>query len=153
LEIGCEFRSSQHTALRLLLWGDRWIWADARSLTKGDGWTWHFTHEGRAVGGLTGRQIAEALEASLAASSPVHSNQAEMLEQVWRPILVPGPPAANWALTPPAAVLTQPQTTEIFLALQGARRLRRPAKHEFPGGMCSAIEELLVDHWERLNFQ
>lgn len=95
LEIGCEFRSSQHTALRLFLWGDRWIWVDARSLKKGDGWTWHFTHEGRAVGGLTGRQIVEALEASIAASSPVHNNHTELLEQVWRPILALGPRAAT----------------------------------------------------------
>lgn len=95
LEIGCEFHSSQHTALRLFLWGDRWIWVDARSLKKGDGWTWHFTHEGRAVGGLTGRQIVEALEASISASSPAHGNHAELLEQVWHPILALGPRAAT----------------------------------------------------------
>jgi len=95
LEIECEFRSPQHTALRLFLWGDRWIWVDARSLKKGDGWTWQFNREGRAVGGLTGRRIIEALEASIAASSPVNSDNAKLLQDVWQPILALGPRAAT----------------------------------------------------------
>ena len=42
-------RSTRSTATRLYLWEDRWIWIDAREMSRAQ-WLWSYQFEGRTRG-------------------------------------------------------------------------------------------------------
>lgn len=79
------------TNLRLFVWEDRWVFVDARTPMKGDGWAWESTHEGRLTAG-DAQVLVNALEASIAAASGQSSDE---FERVWKPLLATGPRLAR----------------------------------------------------------
>lgn len=83
LEIACT-----GPALRLFLWDDRWVFVDARTLAKHQGWTWEFTYQGRLAGGVDARRLVAALEETIEA---VTFQSTARLEQLWKPLLASGP--------------------------------------------------------------
>ena len=91
LEITCALYFARDTSVRLFAWQDRWLWVDARSFQKSEGWIWQFTARGRAIGGLDGRSLVAALEASIAASSQVNEENAALLQSIWQRVLAVGP--------------------------------------------------------------
>ena len=92
LEVDCTLLTPCSTTARLFVWEDRWVWVDARSVNEGKrGWAWQFTTQGRATGGLDGRKLVEVFEASIAAASRVHDDNAQILRDMWKPLLAAGP--------------------------------------------------------------
>ena len=95
IEIDCIVTRSPTTSVRLFVWQDRWCWVDARSRIKLQPWTWQFTYQGLLVGGIAARELVVALEESLFAASPVQSDHAGHLLEIWQPILARGPRPAD----------------------------------------------------------
>lgn len=96
LEVECGLPGRERTTVRLFVWEDRWVWVDARSMVdRKQGWAWEFSAEGRAAGGADGRRLVEALEASIAAASPVEDDNAAILRGLWKPLLAAGPSLAR----------------------------------------------------------
>jgi hypothetical protein len=91
LEIECITLHPRPTKVRVFVWEDRWVWVDARSRVGSKGWAWEFTTQGRAAGGVDGRGLVQALEASISAASPVEPDNAGALGAVWEPVLAAGP--------------------------------------------------------------
>lgn len=89
IEVECPISRAPNTSLRFDLWHDRWCRIDARSSRKGKGWAWEFSSEGRPL--LSAAGIVAALEASIAAASPVETAPAERLEEIWKLIMARGP--------------------------------------------------------------
>jgi hypothetical protein len=76
--------------LRLHVWGDRWVWVDARRQSKA-GWVWEFTMDGRFISPQGARDLVARAEATISAS---HLPQAELLttmSSLWSKCLASGP--------------------------------------------------------------
>lgn len=73
--------------LRVFVWEDRWVFVDARTPTKREGWSWESTHEGRLIGG-DAEVLVSALEASIDAA---RSQSSDDLSRLWKSLLASGP--------------------------------------------------------------
>jgi hypothetical protein len=73
--------------LRLHAWPDRYLWVDTRPLktTKGVGWSWEWTAEGRYASGSETNPIIDAVEETMAGEG------ADAFDRIWRPLLASGP--------------------------------------------------------------
>lgn len=92
LELECTLSHRHRTKVRVFVWQDRWVWVDARSMVgSSKGWSWEFTTEGRAIGGVDGHRLVQAVEASISAGSQVVQGNGLALAAVWKPLLAAGP--------------------------------------------------------------
>ena len=92
LEIECAPLVPRRTIVRMFVWEDRWVKVDAWSMIGSThGRTWEFTAQGRAAGGIDGRSLVQALEASISAASPLEQVSVGALRGVWKPLLASGP--------------------------------------------------------------
>jgi hypothetical protein len=83
-------RSSQGFVLRAKTWEDRWTWIDARGGGK-SGWSFEWSTEGRAAGGLTGQKLTAAIEETFDAIATASATEDGALGELWKPILLHGP--------------------------------------------------------------
>lgn len=88
LEVSADVNAAR---LRLFVWDDRWVFVDARVPTKGSGWAWEFTYQGR-LAGPAARTLIAAFERTIDATA---SQDAEELECAWKPLLATGPRASG----------------------------------------------------------
>jgi hypothetical protein len=93
IDLALRGARSRGPVFRAKLWADRWTWVDAREAGK-SGWTIEWTFQGRAAGGLAGREFIAAIEETLFVMSlPAMPDRKGALSQIWRPILLVGPQA------------------------------------------------------------
>jgi hypothetical protein len=64
IDLALRGARSRGPVFRAKLWADRWTWVDAREAGK-SGWTIEWTFQGRAAGGLAGREFIAAIEETL----------------------------------------------------------------------------------------
>jgi hypothetical protein len=89
LEVDCAI--GRRISIRLYVWDDRWIWIDARQGSKADGWLWDFSDQGRLIGGLTGRNLVNAFEHSIVATSGMTKERLDRFHDIWSTIFARGP--------------------------------------------------------------
>lgn len=77
--------------LRLTLWSDRQIDVLAAEAIRGAGWRFQYQNAGRFAGGVDGRKVVAAVEASLSAMFEIASEDVPQLEQIWKPLIAKGP--------------------------------------------------------------
>lgn len=96
IEIFIRSSLSRNAAkMRLYVWGDRWIWIDARKAKK-SGWEWEFSKDGRLTGCSSPRQLMETFKKFYSASYHFNSKSIENEAGVmWRKILATGPIAVD----------------------------------------------------------
>jgi hypothetical protein len=88
LEVSAKVGSAK---LRMFVWEDRWVFVDARTPTKVEGWLWESTQEGRLIGGDV-QVLVSALEASVDATRGQSSDD---LSCLWDSLLAKGPRLAS----------------------------------------------------------
>jgi len=92
VEIFIQSSSSRNCIkMRLYVWGDRWIWIDARKGRK-KGWEWEYSKDGRLSGHSSPRQLIEAFKKFYSASC--HFDTQSFIQDaasVWETILAIGP--------------------------------------------------------------
>jgi hypothetical protein len=87
LEISHRIQGSL-ISVRLVAWGDRWVWVDARKGGK-SGWVWFKTIEGRFIGPNGAQDLMRRLEATLDVS---HQQDPQAhIEEIWSSCLAQGP--------------------------------------------------------------
>jgi hypothetical protein len=89
VEIVIESRRYQR--LVVIARDDRWTWVSATESIKNAGWKFVFESEGRLGGNGTGRELVEALEASLAVMFDLTEEDTGRLEAIWSLLLARGP--------------------------------------------------------------
>lgn len=77
--------------IQIFAWDDRWIWVEVSQASKVAEFRWTYTNRGRLVGGLGGRQLVEAAEATTAAGDELTRDRIGKFDDIWKPILAAGP--------------------------------------------------------------
>jgi len=91
IDLRC-FASKPDAVVRIYIWQDRWAFVDARQAGTGKrGWNWEWTCEGTILGSVSGRQIVEALEETIALASSMNADQVAEFDQVWKHMLYSKP--------------------------------------------------------------
>lgn len=90
LEVSLSGYQSNNPTLRMHVWPDRWVWVDARELSK-RGWVWAWTYEGRLLGDRSGRDLVATLENSYHGLSNMDGTRTHELTALWKPLLARGP--------------------------------------------------------------
>lgn len=76
--------------LRVRAWGDRWVWVDARRVSK-SGWVWEFTSEGRLLPSSAARDLVSRTEETMDASFLPVSDVSRTISAIWSKCLATGP--------------------------------------------------------------
>jgi len=76
--------------LRFHVWGDRWVWVDARSSSK-SGWVWEFTIEGRFISPGGARDLVARAEETISASYKSTDDIPQAMSAIWATCLATGP--------------------------------------------------------------
>ena len=76
--------------LRLHVWGDRWVWVDARRASKA-GWIWEFTSEGRFISQNGARNLVARAEETMDASFLPAADVSPTMSAIWSKCLAVGP--------------------------------------------------------------
>ena len=83
-------------SIRLIVWGDRWVWIDARRSSK-SGWVWESTNEGRFTSEGGARDLVTYAEATLSAVHLPTADVPRAIAAIWSKSLAtkspPGPPS------------------------------------------------------------
>jgi hypothetical protein len=91
VEITLKARKRQ--ILALTIWCDRWVSVRASESISQVGWKFQYTHSGRFLRADGGRDLIEAVEASLSEMSEMTDANVERLDVIWRSLLAIGPQA------------------------------------------------------------
>ena len=89
--IEIRFSNRRRQQLTLTVWEDRSMRVSASEAIWQAGWKFQLCSEGRFNGSGGGREIVDALEASLSAMFGMTGNDATRLDAVWGPLLAKGP--------------------------------------------------------------
>lgn len=76
--------------LQIHIWEDRWIWIDAREISK-SGWLWEWTNEGRPSPSLFGKPLISKFEQSFDEMSHAGTDIKLRLDRIWAGKLADGP--------------------------------------------------------------
>jgi len=91
IDITLSFRlRGKPATFRLHVWGDRWIWIDARRPSK-NGWLWEYTTEGRITDVNDLPRLVERSEQSLDAAHLDDQEVAKRLREIWSTSLASTP--------------------------------------------------------------
>jgi len=91
LEITLTKLGPYSPVIQIFAWDDRWIWVEVSQVSKLAEFRWAYSNQGRLVGGLGGRQLVEAAEATIAAGYQLTRDQIGRFDDIWKPILAAGP--------------------------------------------------------------
>ena len=89
IEITVVQRTRQR--LTVIAWEDRAIQVQASESILQAGWKFQFVCSGRFIGAPDGREIVQALEASLSAMFEMTSENVAQLDTIWGSLLATGP--------------------------------------------------------------
>lgn len=93
LEITFTKWGPNHRVIQIFAWDDRWIWVEVSQSSKSAEFRWTYSLQGRLIGGLGGRRLVEAAEATIEAGYQLTRDQIGRFDDVWKPILAAGPQA------------------------------------------------------------
>jgi hypothetical protein len=89
-DVRIEFRVDRaRITLRLQVWGDRWVWVDARRSAK-FGWVWESTSEGRFVSPGGARDLVAHVEETLSAAHLPIADVPRAISAIWSRCLAVG---------------------------------------------------------------
>ena len=91
IEITFDQRPRQRLTIKA--WEDRTILIQATESILQAGWKFQHVSSGRFVGTPDGREIVQALEATLSAMYEMTSESTGQMDAIWRPLLAKGPHA------------------------------------------------------------
>lgn len=76
--------------LRVIAWDDRWIWVDARRLTK-RGWAWSVTCQGRFLDQSGPSGVIRRVEETISATRNLDDEIPSLVRGIWADCLAQGP--------------------------------------------------------------
>ncbi|WP_156407298.1 hypothetical protein [Sphingopyxis sp. Root154] len=91
--IEITIRQRNRQTLALTLWSDRWVSVRASEAIAKDGWKYRYERSGRFVGTSGGRDLVQAVEASISEMFGMTKNDVDRLDAIWAPKLAGGPQA------------------------------------------------------------
>lgn len=89
VEIALRVRKRQ--VLTLTIWCDRWVQVQASESISQAGWKFQYAHSGRFLGADGGRDLVEAVEASLSEMYEMTDANVGRLDAIWKALLANGP--------------------------------------------------------------
>ena len=78
------------TKLRIIAWGDRWVWIDARQSSK-TGWVWQCTMDGRSMPVHDAREFVALAEKTITATYLPTEAVSQTIRELWQKYLAKGP--------------------------------------------------------------
>jgi hypothetical protein len=82
-DVSIKYRGrGERISIRLIVWGDRWVWIDARRSSK-SGWVWESTNEGRFISEGGARDLVTYAEATLSAAHLPAADVARAIAAIW----------------------------------------------------------------------
>jgi hypothetical protein len=87
MDITIQLRKAQ---MRLIVWGDRWVWLDARQKSK-SGWVWEATSQGRLLGEHPAKLLVTKIQETISAAQSFNPGVPSQIEQIWKVHLAVGP--------------------------------------------------------------
>jgi hypothetical protein len=91
LEIIFTNWGSPSAVIEIFAWDDRWISLEVSQSSKSAELCWTYASRGRLIGGLGGRRLVEAAEATIAACYEMTRARLGRFNDIWKPILAAGP--------------------------------------------------------------
>jgi hypothetical protein len=88
LDITVQMR--RKVQVRLIVWGDRWIWVDARQIAK-LGWLWESTLQGRLLGDHLAKLLVAKIQETISAVQSYDQSVPGQIERIWKTHLAAGP--------------------------------------------------------------
>ena len=91
LDVDLAYRvQSAKVRVRIKVWGDRWIWLDARRSSKA-GWVWEYTVDGRLLPSYSASDLVKLAEQTIATAYLPDDSVARAIASVWTKCLARGP--------------------------------------------------------------
>jgi hypothetical protein len=87
LDVSIQLRKVQ---VRLIVWGDRWVWIDARQRSK-TGWVWETTLQGRLLGDQLARLLVAKIQETMKVAVSYNQAVPAQIEKLWKGHLAVGP--------------------------------------------------------------